>query len=74
MLLSINPEKIREQLATPAAYTVTSSNLETQSVIHYEPVSVQVYSATMVTPIDMERARERLLLLQHGVRCLLKHK
>ena len=63
MFLSIDPEKVKEQLATPAAYTITSGNLETQPV-QYEPVSVQVYSTTTAMPVDMERARERLLLLR----------
>jgi hypothetical protein len=63
MLLSIDPEKIKEQLTMPVAYTVPSGNLETQPV-HYEPVSVRVYSTTTELPVDMQRARDRLLLLR----------
>ena len=63
MLLSIDPEKIRKQLATPAIYTITSGNLETQP-ISYEPETVKVYTTTTAMPVDMERARERLLLLR----------
>jgi hypothetical protein len=63
MLLSIDPEKIREQLATPPAYTVTVGNLEIQTV-KYEPVSAHVYSTATGLPIDMENARRRLVLLR----------
>jgi hypothetical protein len=67
MLLSIDPEKVREQLATPPAYTVTwSSKLETPP-IHYDPVSVNIYSTTTAMPIDMERARARLLSLRQSL-------
>ena len=64
MLLSIDPDKVREQLATPMTYTVTSTNLETQPPAYYEPVSARAYSTTPAMPVDMERGRERLLLLR----------
>ena len=67
MLLSIDQNKIVEQLAkSPPAYTVTPNNLEPASV-GYEPPTAEVHStATLVSP-DVERARRLLLTLRERV-------
>ena len=66
MLLSIDSEKIREQLALDGepAYTVTASNLESVPVKEPPPSPVNIVSVVMTIPPDLEMARARLLALR----------
>lgn len=64
MLLSIDPEKVRRELAASLPYTVTSAtNFETP-VPSCEAVSTHICSTTTAMPADIERARDRLLTLR----------
>ncbi len=64
MLLSIDPKKIKEQLAKhPPTYVVTPYNLE-DVIIRRELPTADVNSMTPVVSPDLERARERILKLR----------
>jgi len=68
MLLSIDAVKVTEQLERKPFYTVTwTSNLETQIAKTDEPVSAHIYSTVTEMPVDMERARARLLSLRRSL-------
>jgi len=67
MLLSIDQNKIAAQLAQEhPAYTVTICKIEIPD-LRYELPTVDVNTAVTAMPPDLERARERLLLLRQRI-------
>jgi hypothetical protein len=68
MLLSIDSEKVKEQLAkTSPAYIVTPSNLEPPIEMTYELPSAEVHGTLSGMPPDLERAHERLWALRNRI-------
>jgi hypothetical protein len=67
MWLSIDPEKVKEQIAKSPAYVVTSASNFEPPTVPYDPVSAEIHSTTSAIPADMERARARLLALRQSI-------
>jgi hypothetical protein len=68
MLLSIDQNKIAEQLAKEQPlYVVTPCNLEMPS-ISYEAPSSDVQSVVTAMPPELERARDRLQALRQSLK------
>jgi|GEM_PF-5509371 len=69
MLLSIDPAKIAKQLSelTPLSYSVTCTHIPSPVFKKADPVNVSVSSTVTAMPVEMERARERLLALRRSI-------
>ena len=69
MLLSIDMEKVKKQLAerTPT-FTITSNNSEIQQELPSIPEPIHISGTVTAIPPEIERARSRLQFLRQRLR------